>query len=258
MGTRGGWLRTYKPRGLESLFKRIIQRISGGPNRGRWWSVTASGHGYGNGSFEPNRVALLADLARPSDVAWDIGAHRGYVTLALAQKVGCVVALEPSALNFWYLAWHARVNKCRNVIPIRSAVSDFQGEAKFGGEASQTYTLAGGSEIVPVSTVAALIQEQKLPAPSYVKIDAEGAELSILQGMGAYLNNPDLLLFVGTHSSELHQECLNFVHHHGLRTVQPRRLDDASAGVWEWEQEFLAHGTGREIPQDLIERIRSM
>ena len=123
---------------------------------------------------------------RPGDGVWDIGAHKGYVSLALARAVGDegrVVAFEPSTTNLWFLRKHIAWNAVSNVRVLPLAVSDRDGEGAFGGPGSSiTFALDQGSERVRVATLESLREEEELSPPNLIKIDVEGAEGAVLRG----------------------------------------------------------------------------
>jgi FkbM family methyltransferase len=158
----------------------------------------AGGHpGYALGTSDPDEQALLADLLKPNDVFYDIGANVGFFTTLAARLVGPaghVYGFEP----FPRSAAIARANAARNgfddVTIVQAAVSDKPGEAEFLTPANQgtvVYRLKNGNEDaapgesirVAVVAIDDLINQGQLRPPSVVTIDAEGAELSILVGM---------------------------------------------------------------------------
>jgi hypothetical protein len=90
-------------------------RVRSGINRGRKWSLAAQGRGYGSGAFGRDRLDALAAVTRPGDCFWDVGAHKGFVTLVASRLVGAsghVVAIEPAAVNLGFLRRHVAWNGC--------------------------------------------------------------------------------------------------------------------------------------------------
>ena len=71
-----------------------------------------------------DRLAALQAVVRPGDCFWDIGAHKGFVTLAAASMVGpsgSVVSLEPSGRNLWFIRKHLSWNPAEHVRVLRGA-----------------------------------------------------------------------------------------------------------------------------------------
>ena len=95
------------------MLRHIPLRIRSGPNRGLKWSLASSGRGYRTGRFESGRIQALRSLVSHGDRVWDIGAHKGYVSMALSRSVGeegSVTAFEPSQENLWFLRKHIEWN----------------------------------------------------------------------------------------------------------------------------------------------------
>src|SRR5690606_13230739 len=63
------------------LLGAVPIRVRSGINRGRRWSLASTGRGYGSGRFGQDRLAALAAVVRPGETFWDLGAHKGFMTL---------------------------------------------------------------------------------------------------------------------------------------------------------------------------------
>jgi len=118
-----------------SIISSIKTEITGGPNKGMKWA-RATGRRYRRGAFEPPRVAAIERFILPGDCFWDIGAHRGYITLLAARcvgSVGRVLSFEPHPLNIPYLDKHIRWNRLTNVQVFPIALSRHNSKQMFGG-----------------------------------------------------------------------------------------------------------------------------
>ena len=76
------------------------------------------------------------NFAKPStgEVVIDVGAHIGLYAIKaskLVGKNGFIVAIEPDEENFKFLVWNLRINRVKNIIPVRCALGDFSGFSKF-------------------------------------------------------------------------------------------------------------------------------
>jgi hypothetical protein len=61
----------------------------------------------------------------------DVGAYIGVYTLKTAKKAGCqggVISVEPEEENFRFLVRNIQINGFDNIIPVRAALSDFEGK----------------------------------------------------------------------------------------------------------------------------------
>ena len=121
------------------------------------------------GEYCEGEIDIFRQLLRPGDVAVDVGANIGALTLGMArvvQSAGAVVAFEPQRVIYDILCNNLRLNKIANVRALRQAVGsepgvirvpplDYQQVDNFGGVA------LGGSagEEVDVVTI-----EPGLPA----------------------------------------------------------------------------------------------
>lgn len=148
------------------------------------------------GAYEPEVWEALATFARPGDVLWDVGAHVGGVSVRALRdgRIREVRAFEPDprlaaalernlALNGD--RWHMhRIALARSSEPraLRAAP-----EANRGlGSLAPPGGLSEG-ERVACRSIDELVFGDGLPAPTLMKVDAEGAEPEILEGAGRLL-----------------------------------------------------------------------
>ena len=147
--------------------------------------------------------ALYNGLVSAGDLAFDLGAHAGNHTRALA-AIGCrVVALEPHP-DFSRLLRKAFANVSRIEI-IEAAVAEIAGRAilSVSDRTPTMTTLAAGwrddrarqplfsavrwDRQVEVETITLNALIEQFGRPSFVKIDVEGAEPSVLAGLSTPL-----------------------------------------------------------------------
>lgn len=230
---------------LRPFAGRVRVPILAGENRGLWWNLASAGHGYATGRRGAEQMGVLASLVRPGDCVWDVGAHHGYMTLCAARRTrphGRVYAFEPSALNHRWLEQHLRWNHAEGVTTLRLALSDFEGETRFGGDGtSKTYAIGGGDEAVPVDRGDALVRRGVCMPPTVMKIDVEGAEGAVLRGMGSSLP-ADARLLVAVHSPDAFTEVCAVLASSGFRAVPSAALREALDGRWQGDPELLALG----------------
>jgi FkbM family methyltransferase len=157
------------------------------------------------GAWERYETQVFAKAVRQDMVVVDIGANIGQYTLEAARRVGTngtVFAFEPEPHNFELLCRNITANGYRNVVPVRKALSNRCGTLRLAIDADNLggHHFAGLSEtdqVIDVETTSldAFLRENPTKI-ELIKIDAEGAELSILEGMsGALTANPDLIIF---------------------------------------------------------------
>lgn len=164
------------------------------------------------GSYEPEQTALFEELIKPGAVVFDIGAHAGYYSLlagVLTGPAGKVVAFEPNPKNHFYLKEHMRLNDCRNVMVVESAVGDREGEASFAfGPGSGTGKVAEGGKLTVSMVRLDDFARQHNLRPHFLKIDVEGGEAAVLKGGAHVLQDSKPVIFLSTHGADIHRECL--------------------------------------------------
>jgi len=118
----------------------------------------------------------------------DIGANIGSYTLPLARRFKVVTAFEPNEVHCRLLRLNVSLNKLRNVRVYEVALSDTDGTMpmyiRSGGATSldeKHYGLAY-DRVFPVKTVRLDDFLSKFQGLDFIKMDAEGLELRILQG----------------------------------------------------------------------------
>lgn len=200
---------------LKALVRHVRLPIKRGPNQGRLWSVsTAKNYFYDR--FVPGKAACLPQLLRAGETVWDIGAHCGYTVLIESAAIGPTgrcIAFEPNPRNRHLLGLHLKWNRLTNVAVLPYAISGADGELSFGWENNQRDSsisshLGGAGWKVPVRHIDGLIASGEAPAPTFLKIDVEGAELELLRGAARLLaHEPNLLIILSTHTAELHDAC---------------------------------------------------
>jgi len=183
-----------------------VVHVLSGANRGRRWVVGSGVHGYWLGGYERRHQQLLANLLRPGNVFFDIGAHVGFYSLLASRRVGSggrVVAFEPSPRNVGYLKRHVALNEADNVEIVEAAVSSSNGLVRFdaSGDSSMGQVRDDAGTPVPSVSLDAWADEHDVH-PSVMKIDVEGHEPRVLQGATRILteSRPAIVLSVGPDS----------------------------------------------------------
>ncbi len=210
------------------IVPRLPFPIVAGPLRGMKF-VLGSLAGEGGGSsvyinrVEPEQTLAFVKTVRAGQTLFDIGANVGYYTLLGSRLVGAtgrVYAFEPAIRNIHFLYQHLVLNNVRNVIIISAACSEHTALAAFSG--GSNYALghlnigpeAPDSVPVPVLSVDEAVRATGVH-PDVLKIDVEGAEMSVLRGARETLRLKKPRIFLSTHSDSLRRDCLDFLAHQG-------------------------------------------
>ncbi len=208
---------------LKYLVSPITVPIKDGPLKGKRW-IPASGIRYIRGKYVTRDTQVFIQNVHQGDVVFDIGAHVGYFTVlssTLCGSDGKVVAFEPLPLNAHYLSRHVKVNQCTNVTILRECVSDRAGTASFdNSKGTGTGHLSEkGSLQVATTTLDTLVGEGKVPAPTFIKMNVEGAEEKILHGGKEVISKHKPFFLITLHSNDLLVRCRSFLEEQGYQVT---------------------------------------
>lgn len=171
------------------------------------------------GFFEPDLTSMFLDVLQPGMVVYDVGSHFGYFSLLASELVGetgKVFAFEPTANTYRVLCENASRREnidCNNVAAFReSGEITFWDQGLNGSSVNfivndeetvdPSHTKQGEMITVPAVKLDEFAQEHA--DPDFLKIDAEGAEGPILEGMSEIIDrsHPAISLEVGDGISE--------------------------------------------------------
>jgi len=146
------------------------------------------------GEYEKQTTYLFEKILHPSMIVVDVGAHVGYFSLLAARNVGPegkVFSFEPDPTNYELLLRNVNLNGYTNITPVNSAISDstglrtlFQTSLDSGRHSTYRHGLPhSGSVKVKTWTLDDFLETQNWPNVDLVKMDVEGAEVDVLNGM---------------------------------------------------------------------------
>lgn len=183
-----------------------------------------------HGVWEPEATAFVSPRVKPGMIVLDVGANGGYYTVLFAKRVGStgrVIAFEPEPVGVQFIRRNVELNRYDNVTVMPVALSNTNGKA-----AAMANTFVPDNAAAPASDKTFtlrvfddLLNELNVTRVDLAKIDVEGTELHVLEGMDKTLRtwSPDLLLEVHPASIERcgrsEQQLLQFLADRGYRTV---------------------------------------
>ncbi|MDA0997112.1 MAG: FkbM family methyltransferase [Proteobacteria bacterium] len=164
--------------------------------------------------YEQSLARLLTQVLRPGDIFIDVGAHVGFFSIVasyLVGNAGQVLSIEPNAENFRALEAHVTLNERKNFRLVNAVACETDGSVEFyrnsdndGGHALWDPGLHSFNELsraetdkdtYPAVRLDILAERYSVQDCRAVKIDTEGAELTVLKGGGEFFR-PEKVPFV--------------------------------------------------------------
>lgn len=192
----------------------LRNRLRQNPLARMLYSVVAGG-----GDYEARFSRELLGSVRAGDIVWDVGANVGFYATQFAQRGAAnVVCFEPApdavaALQRRVAETSAAESSIR-IMPI--ALGSQRATATFSADGAspnnQIVAKANGHPTVDVQVYPGdeAQKEFALPSPNVVKIDVEGYELEVIEGLSGVLGSRSVRsVFVEVHFSLLHNRGLD-------------------------------------------------
>lgn len=151
------------------------------------------------GGYETKYDNSFSGALQQGDCVWDVGANVGYYTRLFSERVGergKVFAFEPSPVNFERLSTACAT--LDNVTLFQSGLGKENSKLRFQqgtddlGATSRIVDAESEGLAVDIRSGASLISSEDALLPNAIKIDVEGFEYEVLEGLGEHLKNPGL------------------------------------------------------------------
>jgi len=164
---------------------------------------------WGNG--KNNGFHKLIELAKGKSVVFDIGAHIGICALPISRvikKGGLYYSFEPAEANRKHLETHLKINNVDNVIVVPCLVGDKCGNCVEFYESSSDSGMNSLCQPENKGSIYNKVVKEQITLDSFVakngcipeliKIDVEGAEISVLRGAEDVLMkyHPEIILSI--------------------------------------------------------------
>ena len=142
---------------------------------------------YHYGEYTENELGLLRNFMQPTSVIYDIGANIGVHSIAFCKGTKHVYAFEPNHNNLKLLKINLSRENNKTILPY--AISDSCGTTHIEqftlgslGNYGECKITTEGQECEKY-TIDYLVDNKKILPPSIVKIDVEGHENNVFDGM---------------------------------------------------------------------------
>lgn len=160
------------------------------------------------GTYEKKTTDLFKKVVERGMVVVDIGANIGYYTLIAAMLVGeegKVIAFEPDPDNYALLMKTINANRFKNIFPIQKAVLNKSGKVRLfidpKDKEDSSLIRANvpnpvSSIIVEATTLDECLQTLGIDRVDIIKMDTQGAEGLILEGMSEIIKKSNRLKII--------------------------------------------------------------
>jgi FkbM family methyltransferase len=213
--------------------------------------------GLSTGKYEPQTIKIFQGVMDRADVFVDVGAHIGLYSVLAARKGKPdmeIFAVEADPYNAQALRYNLRKNRSSNAHVIEAAASGADGLAPM----LISESTIGSSLVIGRRNIGpAFIREMKtialdtvLPPVSgerlLVKIDVEGAEISVLHGMARTIRRASRVALI----CEINPSALHAGDHQPVDLIRQLRafdlrlyfISDVDGGLIAVEESFWAKG----------------
>jgi FkbM family methyltransferase len=162
-------------------------------------------------SDESTETYMEALDLQPGEAVFDLGAYAGASAYFLSKAVGkdgIVVSFEPDETNYHYLIANIARHQLTNVRAIKkgiwneTTVLEFQAEGNMGSSAVSMTGRKSNVKAVPVVSLEDAVTLAGIPRVTAIKMDIEGAEITILRTAAHFLQTHRPKLVIEPHVVE--------------------------------------------------------
>ena len=212
---RPGWNNRWMSAQIDKMakaFREMDAKIIDGAGAGLSFNVGNSRASYLLGTPKSELQDVMSLFLKPGMVVYDIGSNVGFQACIAARLVGpsgSVYCFEPVPSNVAQIEYNARLNGFKNIVTRSMALGRIDcterfllsAECTWGALASATDHIAEpiGEMEVEVRQLDSLREKDSLPAPDWVKMDVEGAEIDVLAGAMQTLKQSRPILVIELH-----------------------------------------------------------
>jgi FkbM family methyltransferase len=179
------------------------------------------------GIYETPASKILEKELKDARLFIDAGAHVGYYTLLASKIAKEIISIEPNPFNYKLLKFNLRINKIKNAYALNIAASNYNGETgifipklkgKIATDQSKLDNNISKIKIRVVKLDDLLLKIGK--NPDVIKIDVEGSEMQVLEGLQETLRKGVKCLMIEVHSEENKAKAISFLKTLGYKVTQ--------------------------------------
>src|SRR4030095_14202301 len=163
---------------------------------------------FGRYEIEKDETLFWQHLIKEEDYVFDIGANIGYYSLQAAARIGKngkVFAFEPVSSTYKKLIDNIKINSFANIIAENIAISNKEGEIELfvadelstgSSSISMHVNFSGIKEKVSTIILDEYAADNNIKKVDVVKIDVEGCEPMVIEGMTKIMNDFKPLILI--------------------------------------------------------------
>ena len=150
-------------------------------------------------THEPLSTKLFGTVLKEGMTCLDVGSNIGYYVCLenkIVGKNGRIIAIEPSPINFKYLQKNVNLQNSTNIEVFNFACGKEDGKIDFLVSNRSNWSRVASDDLIdappdailetvslPIKKLDSFIDEQNIPKIDFVRMDVEGYEVNILDGM---------------------------------------------------------------------------
>jgi FkbM family methyltransferase len=178
------------------------------------------------GEFSEDEVSVYRMVLKPDDLAIEVGANIGALTVPLARYCEQVLAFEPFPENYNLLVANLVQNNLMDkVYPYNCAVGEVPGRVSIPEFEQLGHTNygavqigSGDRKVLQCSLDSIVLDELKLERKiKFIKLDCEGSELAVLKGAERLIARDRPILYVENDREEKSAELIGYLLDNGYR-----------------------------------------
>jgi FkbM family methyltransferase len=197
---------------------------------------------------EPIITKIIIDSLKEEDVFVDVGAHLGYYTCIAGKICNKVYGFEIEKQVFELLVKNIKFNNLSNVNVFNYGITNKEGFVKIPKfpHINRWIAIIIDNNNKNYCSVRAISLDEffknKKIKPTIIKIDVEGAELLVLEGMQSLLKNENIRIFLEIHGRRLceyntnSEEIISFLNNYGYKVYEilhHRKIDQVEKRLKE-------------------------
>ena len=199
---------------------------------------------------EPISTKIVTETVQKGMTCLDVGANIGYYVIlesTILGDQGRIIAIEPSPQNFEFLKKNIEMQRVKNIDAFNFAAGDKNGYINFVSDENESNSgrvipdsavsdWPGPVAKLPVKTIDSFLGEIGVDKIDFLRMDVEGYEYHIFQGMKNTLKKSKPIIQIELHKSimgvETTKKLLEELKNEGyeLKSYVPREIDTPMIG----------------------------